>query len=157
MSGGCDSMSLCLLFQHISDKIIAFTVDHQLRPESRKEAEKVHEHVLKMGFQHEILTIVWSGDKSPKKSIEKIAREQRYALLTRACLYHDIRVLFLAHHLNDQVETVLMRLIEKSGSYGLAGIQKISPNPMIGSIMNAERILLCRPFLDISKIFLKSI
>ncbi|KTW26647.1 tRNA(Ile)-lysidine synthetase [Pneumocystis carinii B80] len=156
VSGGCDSMALCLLFQNMADRVYTFTVDHQLRPKSREEAEEVHKKMIQMGFQHKILTIDWKKDKYLKGSLEALLRDQRYTVLTQECLNHDIGVLFLGHHLNDQVETVLMRLIRKSGSSGLACMQKISLNPMIGRVKDSEKILICRPFLDIPKIALKS-
>lgn len=102
------------------------------------------------------MTIAWPKDKYFKGSLEALLRDQRYTLLTQECLNNDIGVLFLGHHLNDQIETVLMRLIRKSGSSGLAGMQKISLNPMIGRVKDSEKLLICRPFLDIPKIALKS-
>ncbi|CCJ30471.1 unnamed protein product [Pneumocystis jirovecii] len=157
VSGGCDSMAICVLFQHFREKMCVFTVDHELREKSREEAEAVHRIVSGMGFQHKILSMKWPKEKIPIKSIENAAREQRYTLLTRACLESDIRVLFLGHHSDDQAETVFMRFIEKSGPDGLAGMQKLALNPMIGKIMYAENVFLCRPFLDIPKIVLKNI
>ncbi|KAG5519307.1 hypothetical protein PMAC_001932 [Pneumocystis sp. 'macacae'] len=157
VSGGCDSMALCILLQHVKEKTCIFTVDHGLREKSKEEAEAVHRIVSEIGFQHKILSIKWPKGQVPTKSIENAARDQRYILLTRTCLENDIRVLFLGHHLDDQAETVLMRIIEKSGPDGLAGMQKIAQNPMIGKVMYAENVLFCRPFLDISKVVLKNI
>ncbi|KAG5437640.1 hypothetical protein PCANB_000677 [Pneumocystis canis] len=149
-------MALCILFEHIKEKICVFTVDHKLRIESRQESEEVHNIVLKMGFYHKILSLTWPDSQLSTKSTETIIRDLRYTLLTRACLDHNINVLFLGHHSDDQAETILMRLIERSGPEGLAGMQKISQNPMVGKVMYAERVLLCRPFLDIPKTVLKN-
>lgn len=157
VSGGCDSMALCVLFQPFAHKTHVFTVDHKLRPESTQEAKSVHRIVTKMGFKHTILSVAWPDHQYPQTSFELSARKQRYTLLTHACIEKNIRALFLAHHMDDQAETILMRLIEKSGPDGLAGMQKIAPNPMTGSIMDAEKLILCRPFLNTPKVFLKSI
>ncbi|KAG4303766.1 hypothetical protein PORY_002835 [Pneumocystis oryctolagi] len=157
VSGGCDSMALCVLFQHVKEKICVFTVNHELRKESKKEADEVHRIVSNMGFYHKILSVKWPENQIPTKSIESKARDLRYTLLTRACLENDIRALFLGHHSDDQAETVFMRFIERSGPDGLAGMQKIAQNPMTGRIMHAENVFLCRPFLYIPKMILKSI
>ena len=69
----------------------------------------------------EILT--WEDDK-PKSNVHKIAREARYKLLTEYCHKHNIEALLLGHHLNDQAETVMMRIMRGTGVTGLAGMPK---------------------------------
>ena len=58
-------------------------------------------------------------------SIQQTSREIRYNYFKKFILNENINYLFLGHHLNDQIETILMRLTRKSGLYGLQGIKDI--------------------------------
>ena len=140
VSGGADSMALLrLLHAKVGKNIVAFTVEHGLRPESMSEAEWVHKECEKLGIHHHILR--WEGDK-PKTRIEEKARDARYDLLFNACREHGCRYLCLAHNLGDNVETFLMRLGKASGVEGLASIREVS-----------ERggITILRPMLSFSR------
>lgn len=85
-------------------KIVALTVDHQLRPTSRQEADYVAKLMRQAGIEHHILT--WEGEK-PVSGIETAAREARYRLLEDWCLSNGICTIFMAHHKRDQAETFL--------------------------------------------------
>ena len=124
VSGGADSLALVLLLkeQFPNCHLVALTVDHGLRPTSLKEAQYVADVMNKYGIEHHILT--WVG-KKPKTGIEEQARIARYNLLCDWCQKHHINYLAIAHHLLDQAETFLMRLIRGSGLYGLASMQEI--------------------------------
>lgn len=125
VSGGADSLALVLMLkQTLPDwKIIALTVDHQLRPSSRREAEYVRGIMEKFGIEHHILT--WEGVK-PENGIEEQARTARYHLLCDWCQTHQVKYLAIAHHLYDQAETFLMRLQRGSGLRGLAAMNEKS-------------------------------
>src|SRR5690606_37672678 len=56
-------------------------------------------------------------------SSQAAAREKRYEFLFEMAKRHDAHGIALAHHADDQAETVLMRLLHGSGSGGLSGIQ----------------------------------
>lgn len=124
VSGGADSLALALLLkeQLPNCHLVALTVDHGLRPTSLKEAQYVAGIMAEHGIEHHILT--WDG-KKPKTGIEEQARIARYNLLCNWCHKHNITYLAIAHHLLDQAETFLMRLIRGSGLYGLASMQEI--------------------------------
>ncbi len=123
VSGGADSMALCLLSAGWAQKrgcaLLALTVDHGLRAESADEAVQVHAWLGARGIDHEILQ--WRGAK-PATGVQAAAREARYRLLKEACSRHGITNLLLGHHAGDQAETVLMRLFHGSGPHGLAGM-----------------------------------
>lgn len=142
VSGGADSLALVYQLKKWADKcgkkIIALTVDHGLRPTSRKEAEYVAELMAKLGVEHHIL--VWDGEK-PSGGIETIAREKRYALLEEWCVKNHIQGIFVAHHERDQAETFLMRLQRGSGVDGLCGM---SP------AFRRGKIIVLRPLLSTS-------
>jgi tRNA(Ile)-lysidine synthase len=123
VSGGPDSLALLLLTdcwaQAHGGSAVALTVDHGLRPESASETAEVAAWAESRGIAHEILH--WAGDK-PRSGIQAAARQARYRLLTEACAARGILHLALAHHVDDQAETVLFRRERASGPAGLAGM-----------------------------------
>lgn len=125
-------MALCLLLARWSrahgHRLVAATVDHALRPDSAAEAGQVSRWLGARGIEHEILT--WHGGK-PATGLQAAARSARFALLTGRATVLGARGLFLAHHLQDQAETIVMRLARGSGADGLAGIR---PRQMRGTI-----------------------
>jgi tRNA(Ile)-lysidine synthase len=125
VSGGRDSMALLRLVARWAGEsegrpeIAALTVDHGLRAGSSAEAAEVARWCAALGIRHHTLT--WRGPK-PRTGVEERAREARYQLLTGWCRDHQFSVLALAHQLDDQAETVLMRLSRSSGIDGLAAM-----------------------------------
>jgi len=120
VSGGPDSLALLLLAQQIlPGRLVAATVDHQLRRESADEAQFVREICHNLGVPHIILT----PDKKISGNIQSSARAARYALLERAADAQDCQHIATAHHADDQLETLLMRLARGSGVDGLSGIR----------------------------------
>ncbi len=122
VSGGADSMALCLLLKQWCNgsgvRLTALTVDHGLRTESADEAQQVASWLSAHDIDHHILT--WN--EKPGSRIQERAREARYTLMQNWCAERGIRLLFVAHHLEDQAETMLMRLKKNSGLLGLAGM-----------------------------------
>lgn len=84
--------------------------------------------------------------------METKARLVRYEALARTCIKNDIKHIVLAHHADDQAETVLMRLIKESGTAGLAGIQTTGPIPECTGIYGADDISILRPLLQARKV-----
>lgn len=127
VSGGADSLALVYMLQEwakeYNRKIVALTVDHGLRKESRMEALYVAELMAKWGIEHYILN--WEG-KKPTTGIEMAARLARYKLIDDWCKENQVSVLAMGHHLGDQAETFLLRLQRGSGLYGLSGILPVS-------------------------------
>lgn len=123
VSGGPDSMALALLVRDWAAarqvRLTALTVDHRLRPGAADEAVWVRAQMQRLGIVHE--TLVWAGEK-PRSNVQALARRARYGLMDEWCAAHDAAALLLAHHLEDQAETVLLRLGRGSGVYGLAGM-----------------------------------
>ena len=126
VSGGADSMALCLLtYQFITEKggqMIALIVDHGLRPCSAEQARLTMEKLTQRGIPCRLLK--WEGDK-PVRGIEQAAREARYRLLSEACKEEGCSVLLLGHHRQDQAETFLIRRSRGSGVVGLAGMSAV--------------------------------
>ncbi|CBS86181.1 tRNA lysidine(34) synthetase TilS [Azospirillum lipoferum] len=126
LSGGGDSLALVLLLRHwVAERggnLLALTVDHGLRAESADEAAVVGTAMARIGIPHRILR--WAGDK-PVSGLQAAARAARHRLLADACVEAGILHLALAHHRDDQAETVLLRLARGSGTDGLAGMAAV--------------------------------
>lgn len=143
LSGGGDSMALTYLLSRWCEKkkirLHALTVNHGLRVEAAAEAKRVGEWVGGWGLTHKILK--WTGEK-PATKIQEEARAARYRLMADYCHKKKIKYLFLAHHANDQVETILFRLAKGSGLDGLAGMSALqSFDP---------KLTLVRPLLEVT-------
>ena len=143
VSGGPDSTAMMFLVsksKKIKKKnVTVLIVDHDLRKDSRKEANLVMRNAKKIGFKYKILK--WRGLK-PSSGIQEAARKARYDMMISWCEKNNVKKLFLAHHLDDQVETFLMRLSKGSGIDGLSSMSKTSLKVNVNII---------RPFLEIPK------
>lgn len=141
VSGGPDSLALLLLAHAaMPARITAATVDHGLRPEGTAEAEFVATTCSKLGVGHRILR----PDQPITGSLQASAREARYRLLADYADIHGCRWIVTAHHADDQLETVLMRIARGAGINGLAGVRR-----------RQGRII--RPLLDFRKSELEAI
>jgi tRNA(Ile)-lysidine synthase len=139
VSGGPDSFALLLLAVAARPgRIEAATVDHALRDGSRAEAEMVAGVCADLDVPHAILTAQWN-DK-PATAIQERARQERYRLLAHWANDRRLGAIATAHHLDDQAETLLMRLNRGAGVRGLAGMRAASRVP--GSDVSLLRPLL---------------
>lgn len=148
VSGGADSLALCLLAKDWAARrgaaITGLTVDHGLRAGSADEAALVGDRLRSRGIEHRVLP--WRGEK-PLRGVQAKARDARYGLLRDWCREHGVLHLLVAHHADDQAETLLMRAARTSGFDGLAGMAAL-----IGT--DAPRLL--RPLLGVGRARLKS-
>lgn len=141
VSGGPDSLAMLLLAHRAApDRVAAATVDHGLRPEAADEAAFVAEVCAKLKVAHNILT----PEHPITGNLQSAARVARYALLEGAADAADCAFITTAHHGDDQLETLLMRLARGSGVDGMSGIR-----PRNGRII--------RPLLEFSKSELEEI
>ncbi|MDR2417062.1 MAG: tRNA lysidine(34) synthetase TilS, partial [Holosporales bacterium] len=155
VSGGSDSTALLLLAyawcQVIGQPLVAFTVDHHLRPESTREALRVQRYAQSLGIPHEIL--YWKPAATLSRGhIEKTARRARYDALTEACWRHQTRVLLVGHTRDDQIETMLLRAVQGSGDFGLAGMSLCR---LIHAQLVVARPLLCVSRFDLQHLLLR--
>lgn len=135
VSGGPDSLALLLLAQQsLPGRICAATVDHRLRPEAADEAIYVRGICDQLGVAHSIFVPA----EPLGGNIQSSARAARYALLENAAQENGCALIATAHHADDQLETLLMRLARGSGVGGLAGIR-------------ARNGRIIRPLLDFTK------
>jgi tRNA(Ile)-lysidine synthase len=150
VSGGPDSMALLVLAARWrkalrrGPKLVAVTIDHGLRKEAKREAAAVKRLAGSLGVAHR--TLRWTGAK-PSTGLQEAARLARYRLLGDAARTAGARHVLTAHTLDDQAETVLIRLARGSGVSGLAAMARIAPLPSDGR----DGISLVRPLLAVRK------
>ncbi len=143
VSGGADSLALALLLHDWAaargGAVSALTVDHGLRREAAAEARFVARALAPLGLEHR--TLRWRGAR-PEANIQAAARQARYGLLAAWCERRGVLHLALGHHLDDQAETLLLRLGRGSGLEGLAAMAPIAELP---------GLRLLRPLLEVPK------
>ena len=124
VSGGPDSLALAALYANWSknpnSNCFAIIIDHGLRANSDREAILAQNELKKLQLNSKIVKI---GKVPPKGNIQNWARTQRFEILISEARSLNAS-LMLAHHQDDQIETIYMRLGHNSGLIGLAGIKK---------------------------------
>ena len=154
VSGGGDSLALLLLLVQWTRASarpdpVALIVDHGLRSGSAAEAAAVATRVREWNVAAHVLG---RRGRKPVSDIERAARELRYRLMGAWCVRNSIHVLYVAHTLDDQAETFLLRLARGSGVDGLSAMAKVSPFPMAGF----DTLRVARPLLTVSGSRLRS-
>jgi tRNA(Ile)-lysidine synthase len=148
VSGGGDSMALALLAHDWARMrggcITALTIDHGLRPEAAAEAAQTAAWCAARGIDH--VTLRWAGPR-PHSGVQAAARAARYRLLEDWCREHLVLHLLLAHHREDQAETIAIRHASGSGVDGLAGM---------ASIAERGAVRLLRPLLGVARTRLRA-
>lgn len=140
VSGGPDSMALLHLFlRWNSERIGVFHLNHGFREEAEIDAN----FVLDYGKSKEVQVHLQACDilsyiEASGESKQQGARTIRYRLMEECAREHGYDRIALAHHGDDQAETMLMRLLRGSGLHGLGGIP-------------AERGIFIRPLLSVFK------
>ena len=120
VSGGPDSMALLwLMAALLPGQAWAATVDHGLRPGSDEEARMVASFCEREHIPHATLR----PPEPIRGSLQAAARVERYRLLEQWRQANDIDHIVTAHHADDQLETIVMRLNRASGVGGLAAIR----------------------------------
>ncbi|MDD2504849.1 MAG: tRNA lysidine(34) synthetase TilS [Bacilli bacterium] len=141
-SYGPDSMLLLDLLKKEGFNIVVAHVNHKLRKESETEEEELKLYCKKNNLVFETMSIV----NYPKGNVENNARIIRYNFFEKLLKKYDSKYLFTAHHGDDLVETVLMRLVRGSSFKGYGGFSMVTTNnnyqiirPLI--YINKEKIL----------------
>jgi tRNA(Ile)-lysidine synthase len=159
VSGGPDSTALLVLAARWraglrrGPQLVAVTIDHALRAASAGEARAVKQLASRLGIRHR--TMRWTGAK-PATGLQEAARAARYRLLAGAARAAGAGHVLTAHTLDDQAETVLLRMARGSGMTGLAAMARetilIEPNrPARAGAAGAAPLRLLRPLLELPK------
>lgn len=139
LSGGIDSISLLhdlAQFPKLKSKLTAIHINHGLSPKSYLWARQVAEETKARGIRLILKEITING----RSNLEEEARNKRYDVFSRFILPKT--ALILAHHANDQAETLLLNLLRGSGIDGLSAMQSARDFAK-GSIL--------RPYLHVPK------
>lgn len=149
VSGGADSTALLLALEELkrssklSLNIVVIHLDHRLRKASSEDADWVKALSCKLGYS----AVIGAADirrraKDTADNLEQTARRSRYEFFRKTAAQQQSSLLVTAHTLDDQAETVLMRLLRGSAAEGLSGIESVRP------LFPGSATMLARPLLS---------
>ena len=148
VSGGADSTALLLALEELKTinklavDICVAHLDHRLRKSSGSDAKWVKDLATKLGYRSVIgRSKVAETAHESGNNLEQTAREARYAFLERTAKKMSANYVLTAHTMDDQAETVLMRLMRGSAAAGLGGMEAVR------SLAKNSSIKLVRPLL----------
>ncbi|HKZ03665.1 MAG TPA: tRNA lysidine(34) synthetase TilS [Pyrinomonadaceae bacterium] len=152
VSGGADSTALLLALHELitakkfSVRLVVAHLDHGLRPMGKKDAEWVSKFAAKLG--HVFVThraAIRQTKHLRKDNLEQAARRKRYEFLQQTASEQNSYIVLTAHTLDDNAETILMRLLRGSAAEGLSGMEAVRP------LGGDSQTLLVRPLLSWAK------
>lgn len=139
LSGGCDSISLCLVLMELGYDIGVAHMNHSIRDTASRDETFVTDFATRYNINYHIKKVdVPSLAKKMKVSLETAGRRARYDFFEEVCKEYGYTKIAIAHNLNDNCETFIMNLSRGSGIKGLSGIPKVR-----GKII--------RPLLEVSR------
>ncbi len=149
VSGGADSLALLLALdelrkaRRLQSSIVVAHLNHSLRDaESDVDAEAVREVATTLNCETAIETIdVAAHAAKTGDNLEQAARRARHDFLQRVAIKREAECVLLAHTMDDQAETVLLRLMRGSGANGLSAMR------VARRLSDESEILLVRPLL----------
>lgn len=155
-SGGGDSLALAAALGRLKDRGIGpeprlVHVDHRLRPGSAAEAEASGRLAGALGLAMELRALAEGAlARHSGVGLEEAARRERYRALSDAARLTGARAVALAHHRDDQAETVLLHLLRGAGTSGAAGMAEWGerPVPWWPGEPPGEPVAVWRPFLS---------
>ena len=143
VSGGADSMALCILAARWGRSnnvlVTALVVDHGLRESSSSEAGVVASWLKRLEIPFKILTI---EKPQPTTGIQEKARRWRFLAFDNWCRSNGVGAVLLWHTLDDQIETLFMRVDADTGPDGLSGML---------SYTRVRGLIVVRPLLSVTK------
>ena len=147
VSGGADSTALLLALHELKSASKLFVnicvahLDHKLRKTSAQDARWVAELSEKLGYECVVgRSKVTELARENNDNLEQAARQARYAFLERTAKRKSAKYVLTAHTMDDQAETVLLRLMRGSAGAGLGGMEAMRP-------LGTGAIKLVRPLL----------
>jgi len=118
-SGGADSTALLLALHSMGHEVVAWHVDHGWHVDSTRESDVLSRQAQTWGIEFHSADVCAASDRNR----EAVARKARYAQFARWAQAQGIHTLCLAHHRDDQAETVCMRMLQGAGVAGCAGMR----------------------------------
>ena len=165
VSGGADSVALLHLLHSLASPwqiaLHVAHVDHNLRPESAADAHFVAQLAAQWQLPFHLQRLAPTDLAKSGEGIEAAGRRARYRFLTEVALTitppEQIPVIALAHHADDQAETLLLHLVRGSGLRGLGGMRWVATRragdlwPDAPPDRQQQRIQLVRPLLGVQR------
>lgn len=141
VSGGIDSMVLLDIFRRLSKKknidLYVLHFNHKWREKSYLDKELVLNYCKKYQIK-----FIYDEAKGTINKTEEEARKLRYSFFDKVRAKYKLKAVCTAHHKDDQIETIIFRLLRGTGPKGLSPIKEFD---------NLHLLLLYRPFINISK------
>ena len=138
VSGGVDSLCLLHILHQLNYPLVLAHVNHHKREQSALEQQAMQDLAAAYNIPFELLNYFDEG----KENFQSQAHDARYNFFKNLAKKYNTHWIATAHHLDDQAETIIMRLLMGSNLYGYAGI----------SIIQQEKeYKLVRPLLCVSK------
>lgn len=138
-SSGPDSMALLHYLKHnMTNPLICAHINHNIRKESKNEEEYLNKYCTKNDITFESYKIT----NYKESNFENEARKKRYKFYEQILKKYNSHYLFLAHHGDDLIETILMKITRGSNLEGYAGIKERS---------NLKDYTIIRPLLNYTK------
>ena len=151
VSGGADSTALFLALDELISanklniQLCVAHLDHRLRKSSAKDAQWVKKLAQQFGYDVVIgRSKVLEKARESNDNLEQAARTARYEFLERTASRKNAAYVLTGHTMDDQAETILMRLMRGSSSAGLSGIDAIRTFKKDGKIKLVRPLLLVR-------------
>ena len=144
VSGGADSVALLHLLLGIRRRydldVIVGHFNHRLRG---KESDGDEEFVRELARQLDLACVIEGASAADQSllraGVEAWARDRRYEFFTRVSRIHRIAKVALGHTMDDQAETVLLRLVRGAGTLGLAGIPCVREGHFVRPLIRIRR------------------
>ena len=138
VSGGVDSICLIHILKNLGYDLVLAHVNHNFREESKIEEKEMEKLAKSLNIPFELLDYHYDGISNEHAD----GHEKRYLFFRSLCNKYNTNLIATAHHLDDQAETIIMKILEGSNLYGYGGI----------SIVNDDGLFkIIRPLLCVSK------
>ena len=134
----CVLLNLCLSALN-KEQIIVAHVNHGVRIESKDEEEYIKSFCKNNNLIFEVEHLCFDSSSN----FESVARSKRYAFFESVAAKYQVKYVLLAHHANDNLETMLMRFMKQSSLKGYAGIEEET---------FFRNLILYRPLLKVSRL-----
>ena len=138
LSGGVDSMVLFHVLHQLNKNLVIAHVNHNKRPESQQEYEYIQSFAKRMKVRFEGLVI----EPGLSSNFQHESRLRRYDFFRALAAKYHAKKIAVAHHLDDQVETVLMRIVRGTSFSGYTGIKEIRMD---------RNVSIIRPLMQVRK------
>lgn len=143
-SGGSDSLALLHYLAQNQEKldieVVAIHVDHQIRENSYIDADFVKDKAKELGIRYYKFRVdVPKLAKEKGQGIEAAARDARYGVFKSLVQKGVVDKIALAHHTQDQAETILMHIFRGSGLAGAKGMEAVSDKIYIRPMLNTSK------------------